>query len=426
MVLKFNPFQPNKMVVPGMFTGRIEEVDTIEQCLFQAKNGNPQHFLIEGERGIGKSSLLFLVEGFASGKVVSELNGKLNFLTLSVDMGGVETQLDIVRTIARELKSSLSEREALKEKALQVWDFVSKFEVMGVKYHGGSGKPVSDDARDELVNNIAKLASSEDLDGIFIIIDEADAPPESADLGEFIKLFTERLTRKNCNNVLLGLSGLPSTISKIRASHESAPRVLEILRLEPLEPDERKQVIEKGLSLAATKNGSSTAITNEAMTYLCELSEGYPHFIQQFAYCAFAEDTYNYIDMTDVLGGAHKENGAIAQLGHKYFNEMYFGRISSSEYRKVLNTMAEYSDQWVPRKTLVRESGVKETTLNNALNALKAKNVILADEARAGYYRLPTKSFAAWINAIKSVETRADTDVGNLFEEDPDEDPAPH
>ena len=45
-----------------MFTGRLVELHTIEQSLFQAKNGNPQHFLIEGERGIGKSSLLLLAE----------------------------------------------------------------------------------------------------------------------------------------------------------------------------------------------------------------------------------------------------------------------------------------------------------------------------------------------------------------------------
>lgn len=160
-------------------------------------------------------------------------------------------------------------------------------------------------------------------------------------------------------------------------------------------------------------------ITDEAMAYLCELSEGYPHFIQQFSYSAFAADSDNHIDIMDVLEGAHNENGALAQLGRKYFNEMYFGRISSSEYRKVLDTMARYADQWVARKTLVKESGVKETTLNNALNTLKAKSVIIADETRAGFYRLPTKSFAAWISAIKSVETRADTDVGNLFDEDP-------
>lgn len=57
-MLKYNTFRPNNIITPGMFVGRLEEINAIERCLFQAKNGNPQHFLVQGERGIGKSSLL--------------------------------------------------------------------------------------------------------------------------------------------------------------------------------------------------------------------------------------------------------------------------------------------------------------------------------------------------------------------------------
>ncbi len=53
MAHKYNPFQPNTMVAPGIFVGRLEKIDTIRRSLFQAQNGNPQHFLIKGERGIG-------------------------------------------------------------------------------------------------------------------------------------------------------------------------------------------------------------------------------------------------------------------------------------------------------------------------------------------------------------------------------------
>lgn len=50
-----------------MFAGRYHEMLALEKALFQTKNGNPTHFLIDGERGIGKSSLLFNVEGVATG-----------------------------------------------------------------------------------------------------------------------------------------------------------------------------------------------------------------------------------------------------------------------------------------------------------------------------------------------------------------------
>ena len=59
---KFNPYRPNSLVTPGMFAGRFDEIRRTEQALLQTKFGNPQHFLFEGERGIGKSSLFRLLD----------------------------------------------------------------------------------------------------------------------------------------------------------------------------------------------------------------------------------------------------------------------------------------------------------------------------------------------------------------------------
>lgn len=105
----------------------------------------------------------------------------------------------------------------------------------------------------------------------------------------------------------------------------------------------------------------------------------------------------------------------LAQLGAKYFSEMYHAKISSDDYRKVLDTMAKHADAWVARKDLIAETGLKAGTVTNALNSLKNKNIILVDETRQGFYRLPTKSFAAWISAIKSAPEGAEGQT-NLFE----------
>ncbi|MCJ2068393.1 hypothetical protein MKK75_06140 [Methylobacterium sp. J-030] len=406
--MRFNPFRPNSIVGPGMFSGRFEEIDTVEQCLFQTKHSNPQHFLIQGERGIGKSSLFLVVENLASGKWKHADNAHFNFLTISVDIGGAEDQIDLIRSIAKALKREIDLRDQVKKNAGAVWDFISNWEIMGVRYHK-STEAQADDARDLLVENFVKLAIDAriEIDGICILIDEADGPAESTKLGEFVKLFTERLSRRGCNKVVLGLAGLPTVIPKLRASHESSPRVFETLKLEPLEPAEREYVVNRGLEEALEINKTETKITKDALGVISDLSEGYPHFVQQFAYYAFAEDKDNEIDVHDVVRGAYKENGALMQLGSKYFDEMYFSRISSESYRKVLDTMAEYSDAWVSRRDLIQKSGIKETTINNALNTLKSKNIIVLDESRQGYYRLPTKSFAAWIKAINILRGRA-------------------
>jgi hypothetical protein len=149
-------------------------------------------------------------------------------------------------------------------------------------------------------------------------------------------------------------------------------------------------------------------MADDALALLAEMSEGYPHFIQQFAYSAFEADVDLAITVEDVLTGAFGENGAISQLGDKYFSEMYHSKIASDDYRKVLHTMAAHGDRWVARKQLITESGLSKSTVTNALNALKAREIILSDESRKGrgLYRLPTRSFAAWLNAIKSVHER--------------------
>ncbi len=57
-------------------------------------------------------------------------------------------------------------------------------------------------------------------------------------------------------------------------------------------------------------------------------------------------------------------------------------------------------DSWVNRTKIKQEIDIKETTLNNALQALKNRNIIIPNPAQPGEFRLPTKSFAAWIKAF--------------------------
>jgi Cdc6-like AAA superfamily ATPase len=208
-VPKFNPFRPNNIVHPGMFAGRYDELVALEKTLFQTKNGNPTHFLIDGERGIGKSSLLLNLTWVANGELPTLEEGlSFNFITVSISLDSAHCYSDIVRSIGSELRRRIAERQQVKEFARSAWDFLKRWEVGGVRFreekkNGGKDTELVDELTFAISESLRDLAG--DVDGVLILIDEADKPPASAGLGAFVKLLTERLKVRNCDRVCMGL-----------------------------------------------------------------------------------------------------------------------------------------------------------------------------------------------------------------------------
>lgn len=399
---KFNPYRPDKVATPGMFAGRFPEIQFIDGCLRQTKHGNPKHFLITGERGIGKSSLVLLEKAVASGNVEGLDKTRYNFLVLNVALRKEDTFLSIVDRIARELRKQVEKENSLASIVLKSIDFLSRIEAAGVRFNrenlAGSEEESMSSLQEDFETTILKMGDTKD--GILLLIDEADRPDSSANLGLFCKLLTEDMAMRGCDKVCIGLAGLPALVSKLRDSHESSLRLFHVLNLKPLEPDERRGVLDAGLREANRKNPQPVVIHENTYSMIGDFSEGYPHFLQEFAYCAFEADTDNEISPDDFLVSLFDENGAFDQLGAKYFDKSY-STPASDDYRKVLDAMSEHDDSWVSRSTLISESGIKPGTIDNALRALKAKDIIFQDDSRQGYYRLPTRSFAVWISLRK-------------------------
>jgi biotin operon repressor len=394
---KYNPFRPGSIVTPGMFAGRAAELDQLETALNQTRHGNPHHFLIHGERGIGKTSLLFYLQNVATGAVASSDGSRYNFLTLNIEFEPANRYEDIIRKVGRELRSELSAQGQWRELTQKTWEFLSRWEILGVSY-----RPPEDSSMELIEGLTHALAQAEgDLrkasDGILILMDEADKPDAGANLGEFVKLLTERLVKRGSRRVALGMAGQSNVIKKLRKSHESSPRIFEMLTLEPLEVGERAWVVRKGLEEIQKVGGQAVTVDEAAEDLICRLSDGYPHFLQQFAYSSVEADDDSHLSVRDVLVGASGENGALQQLGLKYFEDVYFSQISSDNYREVLQAMAISADNWVSKAEIRSRVQLSDYVLSNAIHTLRKRGIILTQKGRRGVYRLPSKSFAVWI-----------------------------
>jgi hypothetical protein len=133
---------------------------------------------------------------------------------------------------------------------------------------------------------------------------------------------------------------------------------------------------------------------------LINLSEGYPHFIQQFGSSAFAADVDGLIDEEDVWSGALSERGALELIGDRYYRDDFYRRIQQDSYREVLQVMSDHLDSWVSKDEIRKGFKGGGSTLDNALKALRERDIIQSKEGQRGVYRLQHKAFALWITAV--------------------------
>jgi len=408
MNIRINPFKPNYPVSPGMFVGRIDEIERLEAHILQTRSGQPTNFMITGERGIGKSSLLNYIKWVAEGHIPIK-GTKVNFLVIDTDIDQKTTQMGLIRKIELGLRRKLAESETARKFFAEAWGFIQRVEASGFKLSAKGAEENEETLFDEFSyslgdtcsricdNGIDRKIFSSNYEGVLIVIDEADNASPSLRLGSFFKLLLERLNRRGCSNICIGIAGLPDLKRVLTESHESSLRLFEDITLGTLEGREVFQVVDMCMKKANDENQLKTDIDDDAKNLLSTFSDGYPHFIQQAGYCSFAVDEDYKIDRSDVAKGIFGSGGALQLIGDRYYRDNFYNKIQKESYRQVLRIMAERLNEWVSKKEIRDKFKGTESVLANALKALRDRHIIISREGEKGIYRLQHKGFALWI-----------------------------
>lgn len=405
-MVNVNPFTPNGPVHRDMFAGRVTEIDAIDRALTQTAAGNPTHILLLGERGIGKTSLLNVVDLFARGGFAWR-DVKHDFLVVTVSLSGSLCLADFALTLKNAIQRELDKVRPNTATLKRIWAFVSRFEAAGVSFRKEQSETNSALIIQEFTHSIAdtikslkdgSLLDTISKEGLVIIIDEADRASDELRLGSFLKNLTEFLARERLNNILFVVSGLPSARTILSDDHESSLRLFQEFMLKPLSPKETEEVIDRGLKESEEKSGNAVTITPEAQRLIYMYSEGYPHFVQQIGYSVFDVNGDATIEEDDVRRGALDSGGAIELIGNRYYVKPFYEDIKVESQREILTIMAGLNwNDWVTKADIATEFSGKDTSLRDGLHALKEKGTIIPRDGFKGQYRLQWASFAFWI-----------------------------
>lgn len=325
-----NPFDPSRPIDPSRFIGRAREVRELEAALQHARQDRPRHFLITGERGVGKTSFLDYIRRTAS-------EGPLRFAVIDFSINKSTTKLDFVHALRDQLDRILAAHATYRENAKRVWSFLSKFEIAGVSFKGDQK---SDNHRDlyrevadalcEVVNRACGVGDDQVevvCDGVIILVDEVDQSNDDLDIGSFFKYMLERLNRNGCHKVVVGLAGLSKSTEVLVKSHASSLRIFDELPLTNLSNVEVDELLSEVRVIAREGWIGEFTITPLARDWLINLSGGHPQMLHQVGYCAFedacskADGSDLVVDESNVRAGAFERRGAIDLIGDIYFRE---------------------------------------------------------------------------------------------------------
>lgn len=300
-----------------------------------------------------------LIKLTAEGGRRTEDYGEFNFVTVSAAIFNKSTLQSLMALIDTNLKRELGKIEKVRNFMDETWSFIQRIKVLDSSIEQS---PESEDI-DLIINDFAySLAETckritnpgkdeQARDGIIFFMDEADNANPDLHIGYFFKVVTELLQNNGCSNVMFVVAGLPDVIEKLSTSHESSIRIFNHLTVKQLTPADRLWVIDRGIAVGNETNQDQTTITVDAKNAISTLSEGYPHFIQQFAYSAFQFNHDGEISKEDVFESALSEGGAVDEIGTRYYHSAYNEQIKSDEYREVLSIMAENANQWIKKVT---------------------------------------------------------------------------
>jgi len=365
-----SPFYPDQPVPVELFRGRKEQIEYIlERGVGQVAAGKPVTMFVEGEYGIGKSSIAAFVQWHA--EMEHGLHG------IYVTLGGARKLSDLPERI---LTATVNSGVFTPTRGEEVRNWLSKY--IGKQQLFGLSINIDVLRQDapslgSVANLLGFLSMAIDklkdtgIKGLFLILDEINGISNDPDFTHFLKGFVdENSRRKPPVPVLLMLCGVQERRQQLIQHHESVGRIFDVIRIDTMTHDEMGEFFE-----ASFKSVGMT-VKPDAMAALKRYAAGFPKLMHLIGNAAFWLDRDCVIDQEDAYAGIIV---AARELGEKYVDPQLYKALQSNEYLSILKKIGRQSASLMSFKKqeiIADLTEAEQKRFDNFLQRLKKLKVI--------------------------------------------------
>jgi hypothetical protein len=374
-----SPFYPGQPVPVELFVGRSSQINHIMQRgVGQVANGKPVALYIQGEYGIGKSSIAGFLQWLAE--------RDHNLHAVYAPLGGART-LDEVGAAILEATIRSGALNPKRSETLRNWlaKYIGEQSLFGITIHA---EALTHDAPGvakgilPFLGEVYVRLKDTGVKGLFLVLDEINGITADPQFAHFIKgiVDTNAMSREPLP-LLLTLSGVEERRREMIQNYQPIDRIFDVVEIAPMNDAEMKEFFTRAFDSVQMR------VDPPAMEFLVHYSAGFPKIMHLVGDAAYWIDRDGEVDEEDATSAVI---AAADEVGKKYVDQQVYKALHSKDYLSILDKLGQLnfdSDSMSFMKAdLV--AGLTETEkkkVNNFLQKMKALKVLRSGDVAGEY-----------------------------------------
>jgi hypothetical protein len=374
-----SPFYPGQPVPVELFVGRADQIERImRRGVGQVSQGKPVAVYVQGEYGIGKSS----IAGFTQRLAEKEYGVHGIYATL----GGVKDITDVVKAVLEATLRSGAFNPTRSEK-LRNWlaKYIGEQKLFGFTINAEALKRDAPNFSTpfgmlDFLSQVIERLKDTGVKGIFLVLDEINGITGDHQFSHLIKgIIDTNALAPTPVPLLLMICGVEERRQEMILKHRPIERIFDIVEIDALNEEEMQEFFQRAFSSV------NISIENSAMSFLTHFSAGFPKIMHLVGDAAYWIDKDNKISDEDATSAIIM---AAEDVGSKYVDQQVYRALKSKDYQSILSKIARFGPaemKFTKDKVASKLTEIEESKFSNFLQRMMKLKVIRKGEIRGEY-----------------------------------------